>query len=523
MMPGRPAGDAPATRDGFTVLLVVAYIAAVGIGLFFHEPWRDEWQAWLLARESESLPELFRATRYEGAPAAWHVLLFGLARFTRSIVAMQALHLLIAAGAVWIMARHAPFSRLQKLLLAFGYLPAYEYAVISRNYALGTLALFGACAAWDVRHRSPLPLALWLALLAQSSIYGVILALAFASAFVADLVFDAAARGRARASARPFLLAAALVFASLALAVQHATPPRDAAFTGRAATVESETEVGALRSVALMPVRALVPFPRFENGTPVWGETLLVDEGPIPNIPVLGILIGICLLPFVLRKPGALVLLVAGSAGLLLFAFGFHVGRLRHQGQLMLVVMAAFWLARLPGPVLPLLRGREALWKRARALGDGVFTLLLAAHTVTFATLYVADLRLPFSPARGAARVLETAGARTGVPIVATEAAYATSLAGHLDTPIHYLDAQATGTWVYWPWERTPVPGDSIVPRAAALLAPDVPAVLLVTTEPLPASAGTPGIDVQALPADPRPHLAPEGLFLYRVTRASGG
>ena len=66
----------------------------------FHEPWRDEWQAWLLARDSPSLKALLYNMRYEGHPPTWHVVLFALSRVTRSVVALQALQLVLATAAV---------------------------------------------------------------------------------------------------------------------------------------------------------------------------------------------------------------------------------------------------------------------------------------------------------------------------------------------------------------------------------------------------------------------------------------
>ena len=44
-----------------------------------HESWRDEAQAWLLAREL-SIPELFAQMSCEGHPCLWHLLLMPLAK-----------------------------------------------------------------------------------------------------------------------------------------------------------------------------------------------------------------------------------------------------------------------------------------------------------------------------------------------------------------------------------------------------------------------------------------------------------
>lgn len=47
--------------------------------LFFHESWRDEAQAWLLARDC-SIPELVAAMKYEGHFLLWYFILMPFAK-----------------------------------------------------------------------------------------------------------------------------------------------------------------------------------------------------------------------------------------------------------------------------------------------------------------------------------------------------------------------------------------------------------------------------------------------------------
>ena len=52
-----------------------------------HENWRDEAQAWLLARDL-SIPELFEQMSYEGHPCLWHLLLMPLVRLGLPYISM---------------------------------------------------------------------------------------------------------------------------------------------------------------------------------------------------------------------------------------------------------------------------------------------------------------------------------------------------------------------------------------------------------------------------------------------------
>jgi hypothetical protein len=77
---------------------------------------------------------------------AWLFSVYSISRLSSNPVAMQVLHLAIATMTAYGVARYSPFPRLRKVLIIFGYFLFYEYADISRDYALGILCLFSFCA-----------------------------------------------------------------------------------------------------------------------------------------------------------------------------------------------------------------------------------------------------------------------------------------------------------------------------------------------------------------------------------------
>ena len=129
----------------FVAVLTLAFMSVAFFGILNHEMWRDELQAWLIARDSSSISNLFYNVRYERHPALWHLCLYFLNLFTRSPIAMQLFQLVIASATVFLVAKFSPFTKFQKALFAFGYFPFYEYGIISRNYALGVLLVFSCC------------------------------------------------------------------------------------------------------------------------------------------------------------------------------------------------------------------------------------------------------------------------------------------------------------------------------------------------------------------------------------------
>ena len=131
---GAAGGRGPLGRFGWSTLAVYGLVVATLSAL--HEPWKDETQAWRLAIDSRGVLDLVHNARYEGHPLLWHVMLQALGHLWRSWWAVVVLHIAIACVGAWLVLRYAPFTRVQKVLLVFGYWLAYEYSVVVRPYGL---------------------------------------------------------------------------------------------------------------------------------------------------------------------------------------------------------------------------------------------------------------------------------------------------------------------------------------------------------------------------------------------------
>ena len=122
------------------LILFLLYAGLTFSLLFFHENWRDEAQAWLIARDC-TIPELINAMKYEGHFLLWYFILMPFAKagfpyFTTNIVSW-----FITCISVWLLLRKAPFSFDIKILLVFTFPLLYLYPVISRCYCLIPLAI----------------------------------------------------------------------------------------------------------------------------------------------------------------------------------------------------------------------------------------------------------------------------------------------------------------------------------------------------------------------------------------------
>lgn len=125
-----------------------------------HEMWRDELQAWLIARDTHSISELVHALGYEGHPALWYLLLWIPSHFSPNPAGMVAMNFMIALGMAWVILSALRLSRPVRVLLIFSYFVFYQYGVTARSYELAVLLLVAAARCLIGERRRP-----WLAIL----------------------------------------------------------------------------------------------------------------------------------------------------------------------------------------------------------------------------------------------------------------------------------------------------------------------------------------------------------------------
>lgn len=121
-----------------------------GILLILHEPWRDEANVWLMARELSPV-QLFREIKYQGHPCLWYLLMMPFAKVGlpfRMIEVLSFLIMGVSAGIFW---WKGPLHRFTKIFCLFSPIFTYFYPVIARNYCL--IALLLILLAWQYPER----------------------------------------------------------------------------------------------------------------------------------------------------------------------------------------------------------------------------------------------------------------------------------------------------------------------------------------------------------------------------------
>ena len=322
------------------IILALAYSVIVAVAIRTHEPWADEAQSWLIARDANLLEIWTKLVRLEGSPGLWHSLLHVLISLGVPYSGLNYVSGFLGLSAALVLFFCSPFPLVIRTLLPFTYFLCFQYAVVARNYSLAPVLLFSAAAAYRARRNG------WLLVLL------ILLALASAQAFLLSVAF-ASAIGFLRLRTGPALCAA-----------------------GR-----KNTTIAIVTYVAALMLIALAVWP---NGhtvffiSPNWSLANFVRVGRYAFGQAFGdgywpvVLIALSI-PALWRGPG---LLFFALSSLSLVTFGAVVySNVWHHGYLVLAWLTALWISfdparsnRLPlaGLVLFLFVQCPWTWKAVR-------------------------------------------------------------------------------------------------------------------------------------------------------------
>ncbi|HEX4036816.1 MAG TPA: hypothetical protein VHX37_02055 [Acidobacteriaceae bacterium] len=446
----------------------IAYIAVAGVGIFRHEAWADEAQAWLLARDQTFWHLMLHAIRYEGSPGLWHALLWGLVRLHVSYAVMHWVAGAIAAAGIYVFLRWSPFPLILRILLPFGFWLAYQDAVVARSYVLYALLAFSAAAVLRriSRCNAGLPLrwqvflAVLLGLMANISVHGFVASLGFA--IVAWAIVRRASRDGAHADPLRLPLVVLGCFWIVALATTF--PPRDVNFpagTNFQHSIEriearfgDQQAMTALQTTATLQsdvrpgelVPALPPHIHRAPRQALWykiARVLSLLTFPISNFHWFALAVCVLLVVHAIALRAA-----PGQTGwiglipwlLMAGAFFFMYLAPRHAGMLWETLVASLWLTWPAQPPSPAPR----LWLHRAVVAALVLVALDQAWWTAHAVW--ADVHGPYSGDVAMAKFLE---AQPPGKRIAGFYYHSIGPAAYFPRPIYFNQPAA-----YWVWSR---------------------------------------------------------------------
>ncbi|MGI8634900.1 MAG: hypothetical protein ACR2KZ_05810 [Segetibacter sp.] len=177
-------------KERYQVIVFAIYIALLAIAVSHHEPWMDEAQAWLLAKDT-GVKELFiKYLRYEGSPGLWHLILIIPAKLGLPYYSINILSALSASLGVWLFIKYAPFPAFIKILYPFSFFVFFQYGVVARNYCLISPILFLIAINYHKKQQHPYLFLLLLGLLANISAHTFLIAGSIAFVHFIDILKD---------------------------------------------------------------------------------------------------------------------------------------------------------------------------------------------------------------------------------------------------------------------------------------------------------------------------------------------
>jgi hypothetical protein len=363
------------------------------IDLAHHQFWRDELNAWTIARVSPNLPALLRLVHYEAHPWLWYVLLWVPSRFTDAPAAMKWVEGCIGTAAYLVIGLKSPFTRVEKLLIFLGYFIVFEYTVMSRMYSV--MLLCALLYAWRrvERPEGVVGIAAILAVMGSSDMTGILLSAAMLLAYAAECWSWRDRWAELGLSWRRFAAAALLYLAAVGVAVYTLIPAPDISWSSGKMFAHALLPKYMARSVVNMIAAPWWPiavdFPHQFWDTDLKDQHLLAFLAPVVLWAYWR----------TLRRDRNGLLMVGLSLGFgILFADLVFLGRVRHWGISLTAFLVVLWRmrAKLNGSA-----GAEA----GRRLPASAYALL-SLSAVAGLTAVVGSWLHPFSQAGNVAEWL---------------------------------------------------------------------------------------------------------------------
>lgn len=165
-------------RDGIALCIVLAvYLCIAVITGLNHEPWADEAQGWLLARDNDLLG-IVMAERYEGTLPTWHFIIKFFQFLGLPYDHFFVIPVLIASiGIILLFLTDAPF--ICKIMLPFSFYVLYQESVVARQYCLIFPAMMLIVLTFKDRKIKPVRFFLSLFAILSTSSYGVVISCSF--------------------------------------------------------------------------------------------------------------------------------------------------------------------------------------------------------------------------------------------------------------------------------------------------------------------------------------------------------
>lgn len=449
------------TNVQFAMLVTgIFYLLSLIGALVFHEPWRDEYQAFLVAKHSSNLSELFYNMKYEGHPPLFHMLMFALSHAFDSMVAVKIFHSTVAAVTVFLICRFLPLKWWQKIALCFGYYLFYEYNMIVRTYAVGIMLLTLAVVIYRLRYIPQLSssnenrsvgyvlgLTVALFLLSLTSVIGIamcgcMLALMASDALVLlrEKKFDTNALER-------YVIPTVASMIGMAICYVFIKPEPDSTFpmhyTSGWATDSFQNALGKMFSNLVM----LIPF----NEVAFWNKHAFI-AGTFTWLPWFGLITLVIATLYFLSNNRLLLFYMCAAVAMFGFVYLTNMSQVRYSGHWFVLFALAYALS-LDYKNQKQLFAFSTFRNGVNTATAALFNIALVVGLISGLGAYAKDASQPFSNTDAAGRFLLEQHWDRYAMVGATDFVVS-PITYHTKKPIRLAESKRTGYFIRWNKDR---------------------------------------------------------------------
>lgn len=160
---------------------------SVGIN---HEPWADEAQSWLIARDCSFYDIIFTRCSYQGAPFLWFYILKLFILIGWSYKYIFVISWIFSCIGVYLFLFKSKLPTIIKILFPFNYYIFYQYTCVARSYCLVFPILCLIAIVYDKRYEKIYLYCFLLSLLASIYAYSYVFAVILALFLITDFFLD---------------------------------------------------------------------------------------------------------------------------------------------------------------------------------------------------------------------------------------------------------------------------------------------------------------------------------------------
>lgn len=242
-------------RNAIKLIIIILFIILSVVIANEHEPWSDEAQSFLLARDN-TIVEIFKYIKYEGSPGLWIFIVKVFILLGGTYETFWILPIFFSTIGLIIFEFKIECPWYIKVLFPFTYFMFYQYSIVIRSYCLVFPALMGVAWIYNKRFKKPFKYALILLVLMNISVHTLTIAGSLYLIFLLDIYKEKKLKDK------KIIVACILIFLELFATFLYALPANDCPNNGNGGAnlvhVISESTMGSNYNIILELIISII-------------------------------------------------------------------------------------------------------------------------------------------------------------------------------------------------------------------------------------------------------------------------